>query len=107
MKRILIFAFIILIGNSAFAGNTNELKESSATKLISGKVIDQQTGEEIAGAEIIINNTTHYTDLNGNFSVLLPITKNEAIVKFISYDDLNLTIDPVSYAPIIVELKSK
>lgn len=107
MKKCIFLLLIVFCNNLLFGGNTSDTKESSAKKLVSGKVIDQQTGEEIIGAEISIGDKTYYTDLNGNFSAMLPMTKLSGIVKFISYNDQELTIDPVSYSPIVVELKSK
>ena len=67
-----------MFGNYAFAGNTTTSNSASSsstvepsTKLISGKVIDKISGEEIAGAEIQIGEKKVYSDLNGNFSAVV------------------------------------
>ena len=90
-----------------FGGDINNGKEKESTKLISGKVIDKNSGEEIAGAEIKINNKVIYSDLNGNFSAIIPSTKTEAFVTFVSYNNTKVNIDPFSYNTIVVELESK
>ena len=107
MKKYILIAFTIFCGSMALAGTTNDSNEKSSTKLVSGKVIDKVSGEEIPGAEIKIADKTFYSDLNGNFSILLPIAKQTALVKFISYADTEISIDPVSYAPVVIELSGQ
>ena len=104
MKKFFIISLFIISGSLAFAGNPTTSNEKTSTKIVSGKVIDKSSGEEIAGAEIRIAGKTIYSDLNGNFSILIPIAKQTAIVKFVSYADTEITIDPVSYAPVVIEL---
>ncbi len=104
MKKYLITLFII-IGSVAFAGNP--ANEKGNTTLVSGKVIDKVSGEEIAGAEVVVDDKTVYTDLNGNFSAIIDINKTNAIVKYVSYLDAKVTIDPFSYNTITIELSSK
>ena len=103
-QHILIFIFI-LSGMFTFAGN--DMNEKDKTTLISGKVIDKISGEEIVGAEIKVDDKIIYTDLNGNFSASININKTEAIVKYISYNDTKIKIDPYSYNTILIELTSK
>jgi hypothetical protein len=107
MKNIFFTFLIICFTNIAIAGNGNTSNEKNATKLISGKIIDKTSGEEIAGAEILIGGQKIYSDLNGNFSISIPMAKQTAIVKFISYSDAEVAIDPISYAPVIIELSGK
>lgn len=104
MKKLLFIAITILLGNISIAGNVGD-RES--TKVISGKVVDKKSGEEIAGAEVKINNVTFYTDLNGNFSAIIHTLKTEAFISFVSYVDSKINIDPFSYNTIVVELESK
>ncbi len=107
MKKNIFIITLVLIANFVFAGDINNIKEKESNKLICGKVIDKLSGEEIAGAEIIINNKIIYSDLNGNFSALVPITKIDAKVSSISYNDTKINIDPFSYTKIVVELEVK
>ena len=107
MKNYFLTLVLILCAGLTFAGNGNNTREKDAIKLVTGKVIDKASGEEIAGAEIRIGDKVLYSDLDGNFSVALPMANQTAIVKFISYSDAEIAIDPVSYAPVIVELSGK
>ncbi|MGZ4034526.1 MAG: hypothetical protein ACXVPU_11245 [Bacteroidia bacterium] len=107
MKKNILMIMLIFISGFTFAGDINNSKEKESTKLVSGKVIDKKSGEEIAGAEIKINDKIIYSDLNGNFSALIPTTKTEASITFISYNDTKINIDPFSYNTIVVELESK
>ena len=107
MKTHIITFIAILIASVAIAGNSNNIKEKDNTKLISGKVVDKVSGEEIAGAEIKIDNKVIYTDLNGNFLTSVNSTKTEAFVTFVSYNDAKVNIESLSYTSIIIELESK
>ena len=89
------------------AGNGIDNKDATNTKLVSGKVVDKISGEEIAGAEIKIADKIVYTDLNGNFTASINVVKTEVVVSFISYNDTKVNIDPFSYSSLVVELESK
>ena len=109
MKRIILFALLILTSNNiSLAGNGENKdvkgKESNNSKIISGKVVDVNSKEEIAGAEIIISNQKVYTDLSGNFSVVISTLTTEATVKYISYKDSNIKVDPFSYSSLVIEI---
>ena len=107
MKTHIITFFAILITSVAIAGNNNSIKGKDNTKMISGKVVDKVSGEEIAGAEIKIDNKVIYTDLNGNFIASVNSTKTEAFVTFVSYNDTKVNIESFSYNTIVIELESK
>ena len=68
-----IFLFLSLSAVS-FAGNSD--KEKITLKTVYGKITDV-TGESIAGAKIIINETgeTFFADLEGNFKLSLKTDK--------------------------------
>jgi hypothetical protein len=95
--------FLVITGNLMFAGIDN----SATKKIVSGKVIDKKSGEELAGVEIQIDGKTIYSDLNGNFSANVDITKTNATLKYISYNNADVTLDPLSYNTIAIELASK
>lgn len=107
MKTHIITFIAILVTSIAMAGNNNNTKENENTELISGKVVDKVSGEEIAGAEIKIDNKVIYTDLNGNFIANVNSSKIEAFVTFVSYNDAKVNIEPLSYSAIVIELQSK
>jgi hypothetical protein len=104
MKKLIPLLLVIFIGTSLIAGTEPVL---ASKKIVSGKVIDKTSGEEIAGAEVLIGNKTIYTDLNGNFSASIDLIKTKATVKYISYNETNVTIDPLSYQTLVIELSSK
>lgn len=107
MKKCILIIVVLFAASSLFAGNINKDKKKSSTALVLGKVIDKVTGEEIAGAEIKIDNKIIYTDLNGNFTVSIPVDKTDAVVKFISYNDAKVKINPFAYNKIEIQLESK
>jgi len=107
MKKYILLLIMIVIGTALVAGNIVDSKAKNETRLISGKVIDKISGEEIAGAEVKIGDKIFHTDLNGNFSANIQTSKTEAFVKFISYNDSKINIDPFSYNSIVVELEAK
>ena len=71
----LIYIFLFLaLSSVSLAGNSD--KEKTSTKTVAGKITDV-TGESIAGAKIIINETgeTFFADLEGNFKLSLKTDK--------------------------------
>lgn len=107
MKKSFLIFLMILVAGFVSAGNINDNREKNSTKLISGKIIDKKSGEEIAGAQIRINDKIIYSDLNGNFCANINTSKTEAMVSFVSYSDTKINIDPFLYSPIVIELESK
>lgn len=107
MKKYILLLIVVVTGNIVVAGDIVVSKEKNETKMISGKVIDKISGEEIAGAEVKIGDKIIHTDLNGNFSANIQTLKTEALVKFVSYNDSKINIDPFSYNSIVVELEAK
>lgn len=107
MKKSILILVVSLITNLVVAGNGIDNKDATNTKLVSGKVIDKISGEEIAGAEIKIADKIIYSDLNGNFSATINVVKTEVLVSFVSYNDTKVNIEPFSYNTLVVELESK
>jgi len=68
--------------------------EPSNGKLISGKVIDKQTGEALVGVKIQLNGTDTfcYTDMNGNYLLSLP-----------AKTEVEITVDMAGYAPLYLK----
>lgn len=107
MKNYFFALLALLVITSAYAGTADKGLENKGKKLISGKVLDKVSGEEIAGAVIKIEGETYYSDLNGNFSALIPMNTQKAIVNSTSYNDSEIQLDPLSYSPLIIELQVK
>ncbi|MGZ3863150.1 MAG: carboxypeptidase-like regulatory domain-containing protein [Bacteroidia bacterium] len=88
MKKLLtvFFVFILCTGNIT-AGN-----EPANIHILSGKIVDKQNGEALAGVKIRIDGTDkfYYTDIEGNFSFTVAVATNS-----------NITVDLVGYEPAI------
>ncbi len=83
------FATILIFSVSAFSeGNNTNTPPTTATAAVSGKVLDNTTGETLAGVVVSVEGTELkvYTDLDGNFTInnMEPGTYN-LIVSMISY----------------------
>ncbi len=74
LKKLLYIFLFLSFSAVSFAGNSD--KEKITLKTVSGKITDV-TGESIAGAKIIINETgeTFFADLEGNFKLSLKTDK--------------------------------
>ena len=74
LKKLLYIFLFLSLSAVSFAGNSD--KEKMTLKTVAGKISDV-TGESIAGAKIIINETgeTFFADLEGNFKLSLKTDK--------------------------------
>jgi len=84
-----IVAALIALGVSSNAENSNE-NHADETFSYSGKVVDQQTGEALAGVKISVEKAQEvvYSDLDGNFHINgLKTGKHQIKASFISYED--------------------
>jgi len=86
---------ILLLLLVAFTGVlSSHNNRPGSGKLISGKVIDKQTGEALAGVKVHIKGTDTYcySDLDGNFSILVS-----------NKPSTEISIDLVGYAPLTLK----
>lgn len=112
MKTFFLTLLIFIASNCLQAGTSPSNSPTTAsTKLITGKIIDKASGEEIAGAEIQIGEKKVYSDLDGNFSAVIstdvPTYKIEAAVNYVAYNEACVQIDLYSYKPLVIEIVSK
>ncbi|HXU26777.1 MAG TPA: carboxypeptidase-like regulatory domain-containing protein [Bacteroidia bacterium] len=95
---ILVFSFLFVVSLSA--GNSPK-----GTKLVSGKVLDKQTGETLTGVKIQVKGTDTYcyTDMEGNF-ILSVNTNNtlEVVVDMVGYEQTTLKTQELSLSSDIV-----
>jgi hypothetical protein len=93
----LIYIFLFISFNAiSFAGNID--KEKTSVKTIAGKITDV-TGESIAGAKIIVNETgeTFFADFEGNFKLSLKTDKVYSIsINTIGYESLEVKSNNLS-----------
>ena len=107
MKIYILTLISVLIVSASIAGNGNLPIDKEPTRLVTGKVIDKSSGEELAGAEIKIADKVIYTDLNGNFITTIPVNTEAAIISFVSYNPTTVTFDPHSYGEMLATLEAK
>ncbi|MDT8393870.1 MAG: carboxypeptidase-like regulatory domain-containing protein [Bacteroidales bacterium] len=97
MKKIFVLVIAIMIGiNFSFAENDKTAESSAPTTSLSGKVIDNLTGETLAGVMVKLSGTDHYvfSDFDGNFRFddLKPL-KYEITLSLISYEKAETEVD--------------
>lgn len=70
-------------------------QNSTSEKTITGVIHDEQTGESLPGASIIVEGTTIGTvsDAQGNFRLSLPANVNEVQISFVGYVTQKVTLD--------------
>ncbi|MFZ4707853.1 MAG: carboxypeptidase-like regulatory domain-containing protein [Bacteroidales bacterium] len=113
MKRIINIAFlslVLLFSNCVFATGDAPVSGMNSKATISGKVVDNKTGESLAGVAIAIEGTDLkvYSDLDGSFSInsIEPGSYN-LILSLISYKNSlieNLKITPSEKEVIDIKL---
>jgi len=106
MKKIVLINIILFSSLFIKAGNLVD-HNTSSTVLVTGRVIDKNNGEEISGAEIKIGDKTVYSDLEGKFTTIINVDTTEIAIKYISYIDKVVKINPFSYNTIELEIASK
>lgn len=70
-KSIVLIGLALVINNTVLASGDNTPATASAKASISGKVIDNKTGESLVGVAVSVEGTDlkAYTDLDGTFSI--------------------------------------
>jgi len=84
-KKILFLVILALVPSLTFAGVTGK---------ISGKVIDRDTGEPLAGANVIIQDTNMgaATNLNGEYFILnVPVGTYTIVARYLGYKAMEKT----------------
>lgn len=123
MKKTGIFILIALLavslGANAFAEGKDKNKAknltstASSTAMISGQVLDDETGEALTGVLVKINGTDQeaYTDFDENFT-FRNVSPGEycVVAKMISYQvhvDKNIKVDQGGKKKVKVKMKKK
>lgn len=97
MKKIIsiaIISLVLLYSNSVLATGETPVVPMSAKATISGKVVDNKTGESLVGVAVAIEGTDQkvYTDLDGNFTI-----------NSVDPGNYNLVLSLISYKNSLVE----
>ena len=109
LKKAIYTLFIaIAISNYSFANSNNPIEPEKRITKISGKVIDKNTGEALAGVKIhfLSSNKFVYTDFDGKFTIESILTKKTKLsALLISYEKNSTEIN--NSEQIIFELVRK
>jgi hypothetical protein len=97
MKNIFVLVIALLIGTSfSFAGNDEVTDNNAPTTSLVGKVIDESTGETLAGVMVQLEGIDEYvfSDFDGNFKFEdLKPAKYEVSLSLISYKKVETEVD--------------
>jgi hypothetical protein len=90
-----VLSFVLFTG-VLMADGENPKKENSNVVSISGQVIDQITGETLAGVKLIIQGTNEviYTDFDGEFQIRYDLNnKPDLTITLISYEGETIKLE--------------
>ncbi|HMM11501.1 MAG TPA: carboxypeptidase-like regulatory domain-containing protein [Bacteroidales bacterium] len=95
MKTLIISALISILslGAHLFAGNPSHPVVPSKSITLTGVVVDSQSGEALAGAQVEVEGAAikSFTNLDGKFSITVDSQTNLNLkVKYISYEEATL-----------------
>lgn len=94
-KLIVLFSLVVSVSLWCKASNDNEgnnTNNENATITISGKVVDNLSGEPLAGVLISVESADikSYTDFEGNFTLNVKPGEYDIMIDYISYNALQL-----------------
>lgn len=106
MKLRIFFILLTTVALNAlcYAGSGTGDKSKPSGYLVHGKVVDQQSGEELSGVSIHLGATTVYSDLNGNFSCWVTELPASTTVSFVSYENKTIDRHALQSTELVVEL---
>ena len=116
MKKISVILVALALSTVSFAAGKAS-PEAKANKvvsvevvnpnLITGKVIDKNTNEALAGATIVCDNQKAYSDLDGNFSILKTKKASELSICLISYTPITLKLNEIQDQCVSISLRQR
>ncbi len=93
-KLLLLISLVLFLGIGLNATN-----DPVNVKLLSGKVIDKQTGETLAGVKVQLKGTDKscYTDMNGSFVLTVSAANTaEVVIDMVGYEPTTLKTQELS-----------
>jgi len=96
-------------GKASPAVKTTKVATVAATdpNLLTGKVIDKNTNEALAGAVVVCDDQKAYTDLDGNFSIRKSKNASELQVQLISYSPITLKLNEIQDGSVSISLRQR
>lgn len=101
MKNILFVPLLVVLSSALYAQNKTD------RFTISGTIKDSKTGEELIGATVIVKDTSGIgavTNAYGFYSLTMPASKNKIAVRYLGFDEYNVTLDSAKNQTIDVSL---
>ena len=101
MKKLILLLSLIISFTAQVVASTND---PGNIKLLSGKVIDKQTGEALQGVKVQIKGTDKYcyTDMNGCFVMTVSSAATEVSIDMVGYEPMTLKTQELSTNPDLV-----
>lgn len=97
LKLIFIFAlFFISINskaNSFKVSNLNDILGQTSCRYVSGKITDCATGQPIAGALVYAGNISTMTDIEGFYSICLPLVFTSFNISYVGFRSVKITVN--------------
>lgn len=86
-------------------GSAAVVQQQSNTRTVVGTVIEEETGEPVIGASVYVTdtNTGVITDIDGRFSVQIPVKGASLLVRFLGYQDQTIKVTDQG----VIEVKMK
>lgn len=112
MKKLIFALFILVASANMFAGQTatNETLSTQAAvnNSITGKIVDKDTKEGLAGVSVVANGQKVYTDFDGNFTISNLCGANcELSINLISYETKTVSVNLAENNALAVDLKQR
>jgi TonB-dependent SusC/RagA subfamily outer membrane receptor len=84
------------------------LASAQDTRTVTGRVLDAESGQPMAGVQISIRGTTQggVTDANGNFSITMPATARDLLFSFVGYRTAEVNVTETT-GPLEVRLQQQ
>lgn len=106
-QKVIFTIVVMLVANGLmFADGNDPKKETANIKKVSGQVVDEITGETLAGVKVYIPGTDKvvYTDFDGEFNIECDLAKKEQIsLSMISYNVITYSISDADKQKIKME----
>lgn len=112
MKKISVILVALSLCTISFAAGkaspaVKATKVAADPNLLTGKVIDKNTNEALAGAVVVCDDQKAYTDLDGNFSIRKSKKASELQVQLISYAPITLKLNDIQDGSVSISLRQR
>ena len=99
MKKLILLLFITLTFATSLVANNDP---DNSIRIISGKILDNQTGEALVGVKIQVKGTDVYcySDMNGSFTLTVAVKNTDEIsIDMVGYESKTLKTQEFCISP--------